>query len=283
MANQVLPLLQTEWGQSNSQKDGKIKIEYARCVSDLGDWTNNNIGCVSVAIAQILFYHRLKPCNSAVPGYSCTGEGRITDTRWISLAFGNTFSFELFPNSLDPFHLSKNEAIAELQRNQLQHYLFDVARAIRKNFHKGYLGSSAQLIEWLKSHFGVLAVCYKFHANHSTEMAKAAKIIAKEVGLFRPVYLAVDRTNDENGKPREGHAMVIDGYKSDSKGFWIAVKSHAYTPVVEDRFNGDWYKIEEPIGKRAGSSIPVDGNERTLMTIRPSWHGPDPIILDPKP
>lgn len=276
-------MLQTEWGQSNSSPDQKVKIDYAKCVSDLGDWTNNNIGCVAVAIAQILFYHRLKPQNSAVPGYACTGEGRITDTRWISLAFGNTYSFELFPNSLDPFHLSKNEVIADLQRNQLQHYLFDVARAIRKNFHKGYLGSSAQLIEWLKSHYGVVAAVYKFHADNSTEMAKAAKIITREVSLFRPVYLAVDRTNDAQGNPREGHAMVIDGFKSDAKGFWITVKFHSYTPIEEHQFNGDWYKLEQTIGKLAGSSVPVDGNERTLMTLRPPWHGPDPIILDPKP
>lgn len=280
MTNLVLPLLQTEWGQSNSPADQQIRLDYASCVSDLGNWTNNKIGCVSVAIAQILFYHRLKPQNSPVPGYVCIGGGRNQDARRISLAFGNSYFFELFPNSLDPFHLSSNQALAELQRRQLQCYLFDVARAIRKNFHKGYLGSSAQLIDWLKSHFGVTCVCYHFSADQAADMAKAAKIIAKEVTLFRPVYLAVNRTNDEKGKPREGHAMVIDGFKSDANGFWITVKSHAYTPIVEHKFNGDWYRLDQPIGKLAGHSVPVDGNERTLMTFSPPWHGPDPIIFD---
>jgi hypothetical protein len=199
MSDQVLPLLQTTWGQ-----DG----DYAKFVTDLGagtglDWTNNNIGCQCLALAQILFYHRLQPHHSESGFYTCKKKGQ--PDRIVNLTFGENYFFPLFPlNFNDP-------GVTDHQKLLVQSYLFDVAKAFRKNFYAGYLFGPRDRVELLMSNFDVEAKFYYYEIGGSISInddtrahedldgdsvrtiEDAKLLIKRELSENRPLYMYATR------------------------------------------------------------------------------------------
>lgn len=269
MAEQILPLLATTWGQGNDAPH-----EYAQCVADLGGWTNDNIGCQCLAVAQILFHHRLQPHPSDQGFYTCTKDGE--PDRLVNLVFGNDYFFPQFPPAI-------TSATGDLAKLLLQSYLFDVAKAYRKNFYRGYLLNWRDRVRQLATHFDIEAATYKYLVGESLGVAAdrpyedldgdsrltledAKLLIKRELSQNRPLSLYVDYADPA----KEEHAMVVDGFKEDDDGkFSVCVKwghpdprGYNSDPEHPTDPGAPWFDLEGPIGNR-------DGTLRRLITIRP--------------
>jgi len=198
MTKQVLPLLQTTWGQAD---------EYAHLVTDLGkgsgiNWTNKNIGCQCLALAQILFYHRLQPHHSSC-GFYIIRKAEQPD-RVVNLTFGEHYFFPEFPwNFIDPI-------VSAYQKLLVQSYLFDVAKAYRKNFYVGYLHDSRTRLQCLMEHFDVVAKFYDYDIGNPIDtpnnrayedidgnlllsIADAKLLIKGELSNNRPLFMSANR------------------------------------------------------------------------------------------
>jgi hypothetical protein len=260
MSKQVLPLLQTTWGQ-----DG----DYAAMVTGLGSWTNDNIGCQCLALAQILFHHRLQPHHSKTGGYTCKKDGE--PDRIVSLTFGENYFFPLFPKNL------ASQAITDSQKLFVESYLFDVAKAFRKNFYGGYLDGPRNRVRYLMKHFDIDASFYYYkigeaintpsnrrHEDLNRDSVRtiddAKLLIKRELSRNRPLWMYVDRTSGG------AHAVVVDGFKEDDDGtFYVCVKwghDSRYNSDPDNPADPPWFNLEGNIGN-------LDGNLRKFISIRP--------------
>jgi hypothetical protein len=195
MTERVSPLLKTTWGQTG---------DYAKKVTELG-WSNNDIGCQCLALAQILYYHRLQPHRSGTNYYTCRAKNKPSHK--ISLLFEEDYehSFEEFP-----VHFVSGSTPTD-KMALVQSYLFDVAKAYRKNFYTGYVYDGRQSVEILKTHFDIDAEYYYYLVDGALEvtagrehedlvgeygkrnMDDAKALIKTELLANRPLWMYINR------------------------------------------------------------------------------------------
>jgi len=175
-----IPLIETLWGQRD---------EFARFSPD-----NQRLGCWSTAIAQMLYYHRLKPTGRVY--YKCS-LGYIINENLDS----HQFDWDLFVNEIGP-RTSENSI------NEVALYSCFTSVAIQKDFGTGtYVLSHNDRAGAIASCFNCLSKIYK-NSSYSINDIKA--IIIRERDAQRPVMLHLR----DLGRSKY-HAVVIDAYRID--------------------------------------------------------------------
>ena len=198
---------------------------------------HERLGCWSVALAQILYYHSLVPHGST----SYTGK-----TFSVSADFG-----------CPAVDLGKvTEALPETEQgSETARYLYYAALVTGKDFGTGgYTGNSDVRRQRLEEHYAVKTSRVRFPKNSQQEVED---FIRRELTGKRPLMLYV-----EGGKPGEegvGHALVIDGFKG-------AGAMQVHLNFGWGGKSDGWYPLWEPINYGRGV---FDKPGRWIMALRP--------------
>ena len=116
------------------------------------------------------------------------------------------YSFELFPSSFNDPGLT----VTSHQKALVQEYLFDIAKAYRKNFYTGYVAGSREGVELLSTHFYIEAKYHYYEIGKSISTSadsihedlddddmrtiKDAKLLIKrELSENRPLWMYATR------------------------------------------------------------------------------------------
>jgi hypothetical protein len=217
------PLLRTNWGQRN---------EYARFSPD-----NLRLGCWSTAIAQILYFHRLRP--SGRVSYQCTTGYSISEN-----LDSYTFDWDLFVND---FQYNTPEASI----NEVARYVYFTAVVIQKDFGTGtYVLSHSGRAAAAAEHYGCDTQLF---TNSAYSLAQIQQIVKREIDARRPVMMHL-----RNRARTSYHAVVVDAYRIEGSTLWVHINMG-----WEGRDNG-WYEFNSPI-------LQYDDNEyRRILSIEPT-------------
>jgi len=214
-------LLETNWGQRN---------EYTRFSPG-----NNRLGCWSTALAQIAYYHRLRPHGSV--NYTST-YGYVTDEDFDSYQF----DWDLFTNKI-------TGSTPEDVINETVRYVYYTACAVQKDWGTG----SYMLSHWgrsiaMENHYGVNA--YFYYDYHPMETIR--QVVQDQVRAGRPVMMHL-RDLDHDSY----HAVVVDAWRYEGDAFMVHIEYGS-----EGSYNG-WYDFDAPIRHYN------DNDYRRIMTITP--------------
>jgi hypothetical protein len=213
--------LKTSWDQEGV---------YAKYAPD--HW---RLGCWPLAIAQILYYHRIQPHGFA--SYkSSTGYVINEDLNY-------HFKWKLFVRKVDSN--TPAESVDEVSK-----YIYFASVIFQKDFGTNiYVENSDP--HWLDGHYNCSFIEYD-SSEHSLDEIKS--IIMKEIDHKRPVLLNIKSLS----KIGLAHAVVIDGYRENNDEFFIHIVFGA---------NGDyddWYNFYTAIRELDDNSF------RHIMTIKPN-------------
>lgn len=186
----VGPLCKTQWGQSNPYN----------LLCPIFDEERAPVGCVAVAVAQIMKYFEY-PAQGKGKGYYQRGgnAGRVTE---------NISSVYEWSQMIDCYKGAKD--VTDDQRLAIATLMKEVGLASHMNYDDD--GSSSSTIEatyGLSSNFGydslAFRILYREHYNDRDWM----EIIYKELSAQRPILYR----GEDSGSG--GHAFVFDGYDAD--------------------------------------------------------------------
>ena len=235
------PLLETKWGQRG---------EYARFAPQKKTGSNDRfrLGCWSTALAQILYYHRLKPFGTV--GYhtrkSCTDNKsckidqslRDYDFDW------NEFVDEIVENS------TPENKIKEVAR-----YCYYTAVVVEKDFGTGsYKLTHSKRANAVSTHYNTIAHLYSTKKNKDS-LGEIKQIICEEIINARPLMMHM-RSVKVGGK-RHYHAVVVDGAGYIGQRFIIHINMGL---MGRDNAWYDFDHIDETYN---------DYNYREIITIKP--------------
>lgn len=234
-------LLKTNWDQWGI---------YARYTPE-----NQVLGCWSTALAQILYYYRLKP--HGIVTYTCTKGYQIRDT-----LSGYPTTWKDFRPAINQSSLSKN--VLAVSR-----YSYLTAIAIGKDFGTPKYRALVNPGPAAEVHFDCLTefyVCFTgvvpFSADQLAEISKKERIkavveaeeikriIKKEIDQKRPLYFHMSNLGSY------GHSTVIDGYQVLEKKFMVHLNYGA------GGYRSGWYELFKPI------DVADDIRFRAFMVLR---------------
>jgi hypothetical protein len=186
-------LLKTSWGQRGI---------YAKFAPD-----NNRVGCWSTAIAQILYFHRLKP--SGITTYQCT-TGYLINENLDSYSF----NWDLFVNRFEPD--TKQSSIDEVAK-----YSYFTSVVVGKDFGTNtYIKGEPDMVTRLENHFKCKVKRYHFFysdlMNKQMQM-QIRKLIKTEIDNARPFMLYF------SDRKSFGHAVAVDGYRIRKNKFFVHI------------------------------------------------------------
>ena len=220
------PYLKTEWKQRGA---------YAAFTPD-----HQRLGCWSVALAQILYYHGLTPHGST----SYTGK-----TYSVSADFGSP---AVDMGKVAPALPEKGAP----QDTETARYLYYAALVTGKDFGTGgYTGNSDVRRRRLELHYSVKTGRISYPKSPKPEVEG---FIRSELAQKRPLMLYVE--GERPGEEGLGHALVIDGCRTEAG----AMKVH-----LNFGWGGGcdgWYSLWEPISYGKGN---FDKPLRWIMAVRP--------------
>jgi len=226
-AENVEPLIKTHWGQRGL---------YAQYTPN-----KERLGCWSVALSQILYYHKAQPSG----GVKYEGKGyRVSET------LDYTFKWELFSDSLTP-------STPKDKQSEVARYCYYTAIAIGKDFTEeaAYKGNSDYRRKGLTEHYGCATRGYRNY-REGAEAVRTA--ILSELAAKRPLLLYIEGEN-------LGHAFVIDGVRTDGDKFEVHLNCG---------WNGGdngWFEFEKPINTSHGL---FNNPNRWVLAIRPKKENP---------
>jgi hypothetical protein len=214
-------LLKTRWSQKN---------HYARFTPG-----HKRLGCWSVALGQILYFHRLKPM----------GEVHYKTSA------GHTLEEKLdFPYSFNQFVPSLQESTPEISKKAVAEYLYFVSLVIQKDFGTGsYRLNHSERMEALEKHYPVRTKIYK-NGKFSREQMKG--IIRNELNNRRPVFLHL-----RNKEKTRFHAVAIDSFVSYNNRFRVHLN------MGYGGHSNGWFDFDDPILEYDDTSY------RRIITIYP--------------
>ena len=239
------PLLETKWGQRG---------EYARFAPRIKSGSNDRfrLGCWSTALAQILYYHRLKPFGT-VPPYttsinsSCIGEdGKPCE---IVQPPHNNFDWNEFVDEIG--HNTPENKIEEVAR-----YCYYTAVVVEKDFGTGdyILTKHSERANAVSTHYNTIAHLYSTKKNKDS-LGEIKQIICEEIINARPLMMHM-RSVKVGGK-RHYHAVVVDGAGYIGQRFIIHINMGL---MGRDNAWYDFDHIDETYN---------DDNYRKIITIKP--------------
>lgn len=236
-------LLKTRWYQ-----DGP----FAQFTPD-----QQRLGCWSIAYAQILYHHRLKPVGRVQ--YECAN-GRLVDVDLDQYRF----DWAQFPDSI-------TQATPRTAAEQVARYSFATAVVVRKDFGTSGYKRLLNSVTDLETHFPVEARIHvhlgdklplgraelevKLRAervDHLIDRQGIINLLTREVAEGRPVYFHFGNIKDF------GHSTVIDGLRRDGDRSLAHINYGAVEPEATR-----WYDLFAPI------SQPDDVTLRAFVTIKP--------------
>ena len=159
-------------------------------------------GCWSTALAQITFYHQLKPFGQVK--YVSRNGYKINEN-----LDSTNFDFNLFTPTIDS--LTSKETT-----NQLAKYNYYAALAMQKDFGTDRYMNKLAPASLLEAHYHMSVERYiSFRKVIPYTHSKLEKIIYKELQQQRPLFLHFANLKDF------GHSVVIDGYCYDNNKFMV--------------------------------------------------------------
>ncbi|EFK33256.1 Peptidase C10 family [Chryseobacterium gleum] len=214
------------------------------------------LGCWSTALAQILYYHHLKPYGTV--SYSCSKGYVIKEDL-------SDYSPEWKNFAADIGDKSKPETI-----DAVSYYSYLTAIAVRKDFGTSKYLEMINPAPQVEKHFACKAIFYgsftgevPFSQEHMMHIAEKEDIkhlidrdsiivlIKKEIGQKRPVYFHMGNFTTY------GHSTVIDGFLEKNNIFYVHINYGA------GGFRTGWYDLFRPI------DVEDDIRLRAFVTIEP--------------
>ena len=239
---EVGPLMNSCWGQGCFHNE-------ACPVDSLGPCDHASAGCVAIAMAQILYYHKYPLTGEGEVSYNCSPYGTL------SANFGETTYH--WDEMADTLHDS-NPAVAQL--------IYHCGLAVKMHYsaHESYSYFSTAN-NALRNHFRFPTANLKFRTNYDDE--RWMKLIKQDLDKLLPVYY---RGVSSLG----GHAFVCDGY--DANGLfhfnfgWDGVADGYYTLSNPSGFSSQQVIIHDilPI-----NNIPIHSDEHNIVYVSPDGTG----------
>lgn len=205
--------------------------------------SGERLGCWSVALAQIMYYHRLNPRGSV--------SYKTDDYGWIQENFNNhVFNWNQIVPDLEASTVPDNETAL---------YCYYAACAVQKNFGgNNYIGvSTTQVDDEAEDHYNCTAAAYSTNSYSLDELEAKIKY---ELQRRRPVWLYLQLYNSSTGG-KTGHAVVVDEYEGSGQNFKIHI-------------NLGWGGDNPLVNFRNDSISPTlsydTSLKKTVVTIRPN-------------
>lgn len=257
----IEPMIVTKWGQLPP-----FNLQCPVTISASGNGGRCATGCMTTALAQILYYHRYP-----AKGYGSMSK-KINQRAAVQEFFNHTYNWDAmlphrddYPTSGGRYSLDNPSVFAVSQ------LMFDIGVGTRQDF--GFSSGSAAItiVPMLLSHFNYDRSVTRVRQTHCANIIEWNQMILDELRAKRPVYLEGLTPDSRTG----GHAFVCDGY--DGKGYFH----------INWGWNGDsngYYSMTamNPANQGTGS---FDTGYSTKMTmvrnIRPRLTDgePDPELL----
>lgn len=176
------------------------------------------VGCWSTALAQIMYYHRLKPYGHIA--YTSRNGYRIDET-----LDSSRIDFSQFAPVIDS---STPEAV----KDQMAKYSYYAALAVQKDFGTDRYMNKLASSRLLEQHYNVEVSRYiSWHKLLPNTTGKLEEVICREIDHRRPVFLHFANLKDF------GHSVVIDNYHYRDGSFEVHINQGQGGP-------GDgWYKF----------------------------------------
>lgn len=194
------------------------------------------VGCWSTALAQIAFYHRLKPYGQV--SYTSRNGYRINE-----VLDSSSVNFDLFAPAID-------STTPEETKDQLARYSYYAALAVQKDFGTDRYMHKLAPAALLEEHYGVQAKRYISWHGLPYTLGKLEQIIYTEINAQRPVFLHFADLK------QFGHSIVVDGYCYENGKFMIHTNQGQGGPT------DGWYDF------RKGILVKGDNALRVVYTIR---------------
>ena len=234
------PLLETKWGQRG---------EYARFAPQKKTGSNDRfrLGCWSTALAQILYYHRLKPFGTVryITSRSCT------DNKFCKIyqpLQDDDFDWKEFVDEI-------GRNTPENKREEVARYCYYTAVVVEKDFGTGsYKLTHSKRANAVSTHYNTIAHLYSTEENKDS-LGEIKQIICEEIINARPLMMHMRSV--KKGEERAYHAVVVDGAGYIGQRFIIHINMG-----LMGRNNG-WYDFDH-IDKTYN-----DDNYRKIITIKP--------------
>jgi hypothetical protein len=217
-------LLTTHWQQMGG---------FERCTPD-----SLRTGCWSTALAQIMYYHKLKPYGNVT--YTSSKGFKINE-----VIDSTQFNFSLFTPTIDT-------ATSKETVNQLAKYNYYAALAVQKDFGTDNYMNKLASAELLEKHFKVKVQRYiAWNKLVPNTLGKLEKIIYNEINDKRPVFLHFANLKDF------GHSVVVDGYCYKNGEFIVHINQG------QGGSDDGWYDFYKGILR------PNDNSLRVIYTFKP--------------
>lgn len=196
------------------------------------------LGCWSTALAQIVYYYKLKPYGHVQ--YTSRHGYKINEN-----LDSSQFNFNLFSPTLDKF--SSAEA-----GNEMAKYNYYAALAVEKDFGTDSYMNKLAPASLLEEHYKMRVERFiSWHKYLPYTNGKLEKIIYQEINNKRPVFLHLANLKDF------GHSVVIDGYCYKNGTFMIHTNQGQGGPT------DGWYNFYKGILR------PDDRALRVVYTFKP--------------
>ncbi len=217
-------LTKTHWKQMGG---------FERCTPD-----SLRTGCWSTALAQIVYYHKLKPYGHVE--YTSRQNYKINEN-----LDSSQFNFNLFTQTIDI--TTSQETI-----NQLAKYNYYAALAVQKDFGTDRYMNKVASASLLEQHYKVKAERYiAWHKYVPNTLGKLEKIIYNEINDKRPIFLHFANLKDF------GHSIVVDGYCYKDGNFMIHTNQGQGGPT------DGWYDFYKGILRTDDNAL------RVVYTFKP--------------
>jgi hypothetical protein len=195
-------------------------------------------GCWSTALAQIVYYHKLKPYGHVE--YVSRQNYKIKED-----LDSSKFDFDLFTLSIDS--MTSKEAI-----NQMAKYNYYAALAVQKDFGTDRYMNKLAASKLLEKHYRVKVKRYiSWQKLVPNKLSKLEKIIYLEINKKRPIFLHFANLKDF------GHSIVVDGYCYKNGRFWV------HTNQGQGGQDDGWYDFYKGILRKDDNAL------RVVYTFKP--------------
>jgi hypothetical protein len=217
-------LVTTHWQQTGG---------FERCTPD-----SLRTGCWSTALAQIVYYHKLKPYGHVE--YTSRKGFKINED-----LDSSQFNFNLFTPSIDS--TTSPETIKQLAK-----YNYYAALAVQKDFGTDNYMNKLAPASLLEQHYRVKVERYiVWNKLVPNTLGKLEEIIYNEINNKRPVFLHFANLKDF------GHSIVVDGYCYKDGNFMVHTNQGQGGP------DDGWYNFYKGILREDDNAL------RVIYTFKP--------------
>lgn len=196
------------------------------------------VGCWSTALAQIMYFHRLKPFGQV--SYTSSKGYRIDE--------------QLDSNRLDLHDMTPyiDSTSRPEQIDALSWYSYYAALAVRKDFGTDNYMNKLTPAKLIEEHYRVRVSRYiSWQRLLPYSSGKLKKIIRREIHNRRPVFLHFANLSNF------GHSVVIDGYRQSQSGFMVHLNQG------QGGAQDGWYDFDRDLLAKDDRKL------RVIYTIKP--------------